>query len=91
MKPKECTTVVRLHVSCVAVRPFARWFRRGWENAYNRGAVTRFVCGGLPSSHFGSARMTCGTQPRVVGWEPWSASVETLPMSPRGASEEIRL
>jgi hypothetical protein len=32
-------------------------------SAYNRGAVTCFACGGLPSSRFGSARMTCGTQP----------------------------
>jgi hypothetical protein len=27
---------------------------------------------------FWSARMTCGTEPRAGGWEPWSSSVETL-------------
>jgi hypothetical protein len=61
--------VVRLCASCMAVRPFDRWFQRRWGNAYNRGAVTCFACGGLPSLRFGSARMTCGTQPpcRRVG------------------------
>jgi hypothetical protein len=47
MGPKGCTTAVRLHALRVAVRPFDRWFRRGWGNAYNRGAVTCFVHGGL--------------------------------------------
>jgi hypothetical protein len=32
-----------------------------------------------------------GPNPRVVGGEPWSTSVETLPVTPRGASEEICL
>jgi hypothetical protein len=30
-----------------------------------------------------------GPSPRVVGWEPWSTSVETLPVMLGGASEEI--
>jgi hypothetical protein len=32
-----------------------------------------------------------GPSPRVVGWEPWSTSVETLPVALGGASEEICL
>jgi hypothetical protein len=32
-----------------------------------------------------------GPNPRVVGGEPWSTSVETLPVTLRGASEEICL
>jgi hypothetical protein len=32
-----------------------------------------------------------GPSPRVVGWEPWSTSVETLPVTLGGASEEICL
>jgi hypothetical protein len=60
---------VRLHASCMAVRPFARWFRRGWGDAYNHGAVTCFACRGFGFFCFRSARMTCGTQPprRRVG------------------------
>jgi hypothetical protein len=42
--------VVRLHASCMAVRPFACWFQREWGNAYNRGAVTCFARSGLTSS-----------------------------------------
>jgi hypothetical protein len=32
-----------------------------------------------------------GPSPRVVGWEPWSTSVEALPVTLGGASEEICL
>jgi hypothetical protein len=60
---KGCTTMVRLHAPCVAVHPFDRWFRRGWGNAYNRGAVTCFVCGDLASSVSGQLRLTRGTRP----------------------------
>jgi hypothetical protein len=45
--------VVRLHASCVAVRLFARWFWRGWVNAYNRRAVTGFASGDLAPSILG--------------------------------------
>jgi hypothetical protein len=30
-----------------------------------------------------------GPSPHVVGWEPWSTLVETLPVTLGGASEEI--
>jgi hypothetical protein len=53
MKLKGRTTMVQLHASYVAARPFDRWFRQGWGNAYNRGAVTGFVCGNLASSVLG--------------------------------------
>jgi hypothetical protein len=53
MKPKGCATVVRLHASYVEVRLFACWFRRGWGNAYNRGAVTGFASGDLAPSVLG--------------------------------------
>jgi hypothetical protein len=49
MKPKGCTTVVRLHTSRTAVRPFACWFQREWGNAYNREVVTCFARSGLAS------------------------------------------
>jgi hypothetical protein len=81
MKPKGCTTVVRLHASCMVVRPFAHWFRRGWGNAYNREAVTYFACSGLASSVSGPLARHVGPSPRVGGWEPWSSSVETLPVT----------
>jgi hypothetical protein len=69
---------VQLHASCMAVRPFARWFRREWGNAYNRGAVTCFACSGLASSVSGQPARCVGPSPRAGGWEPWSSSVETL-------------
>jgi hypothetical protein len=50
LKSKGCIPVVRLHATYMAVRPFNRWFRRGWRSACNRGAVTRFARGGLASS-----------------------------------------
>jgi hypothetical protein len=35
--------------------------------------------------------MTCEACPHVIGWEPWCASGETLPVTLRGASGEICL
>jgi hypothetical protein len=61
------------------------------EGAHNRGAVVRSLCGGSPSSFFRSVSMTCGAWPRVIGWEPWCTSGETLPVTLRGASGEICL
>jgi hypothetical protein len=52
-KSKGCVFVVQLHATCMAVRPFTRWFRRGWRSACNRGAVTRSARGGLASSVLG--------------------------------------
>jgi hypothetical protein len=49
-KPEGCASAVRLHATCMAVRPFDRWFRRGWRSAFNREAVARSACGGLASS-----------------------------------------
>jgi hypothetical protein len=49
-KSKGCVPVVRLHATCMAVRPFNHWFRRGWRSAYNREAVTRSARDGLASS-----------------------------------------
>jgi hypothetical protein len=81
--------VVRLHASCIAVHPFARWFRQEWGNTYNRGVVSCFACTGLAFFRFWSARMTCGTQPprRRVGTlelvggdfarDAWNASGES--------------
>jgi hypothetical protein len=33
------------------------------EGVHNRGAVVRSLCGGSPSSFFGSVSMTCGAWP----------------------------
>jgi hypothetical protein len=62
-KPKGCTVEVRLDAHRVAVHPFDHRFLQRWESACNRGTFTCLVCGDSPSSRFGSARMTCGTQP----------------------------
>jgi hypothetical protein len=42
--------MVRLHASCMAVRPFACWFQREWGITYNRGVVTYLARSGLASS-----------------------------------------
>jgi hypothetical protein len=62
-KPKGRIVAVQLGAYRVVVHPFDHWFLRRWESACNRGAVACLACGGSPSSRFGSARMTCGTQP----------------------------
>jgi hypothetical protein len=62
-KPKGRTVVVRLDACRVAVHPFGHRFLRRWESACNRGMVTCLVCDGSPSSRFGSAHMTWGSQP----------------------------
>jgi hypothetical protein len=59
------------------------------EEAHNHGAVVRSLCGGLPSSRFGPACMTCEAWPRIIGWEPWCALGEALPVTLRDASGEI--
>jgi hypothetical protein len=38
-KSEGCIPVVRLHATCMAVRPFNRWFRRGWRSACNVGRL----------------------------------------------------
>jgi hypothetical protein len=63
MKPEGCASVVRLLASCMPVRPFDRWFQRGWRSACNRRAVTRSACGGFGFFRYGPACMSCGTQP----------------------------
>jgi hypothetical protein len=83
--------VVRLHATCMAVRPFNRWFRRGWRSACNRGAVARSACGGLASSVLGQLARRVGPSPRVVGGGPWSTLVKTLPATLEDASGEIHL
>jgi hypothetical protein len=50
---KVCIPLVQLHAACMAVRPFARWFRRRWKSVCNRWAVTRSTRGGLASSVLG--------------------------------------
>jgi hypothetical protein len=70
--------VVRLHASCMAVRPYACWFQREWGNAYNRGVVTCFARSGLASSVSCQLEWRVGPSPRVVGGGPWSMSVKTL-------------
>jgi hypothetical protein len=50
---KGCAPLVRLHVACMAVRPFTRWSGRKWRRACNRWAVTRTARGGLASSALG--------------------------------------
>jgi hypothetical protein len=52
-KSKGCISVVWLHATCEAVRPFNRWFQRGWRSACNRGAVARSARSGLASSVLG--------------------------------------
>jgi hypothetical protein len=52
-KPKGCAPLVQLHATCMAVRPFTRWFGRKWRSACNRWAVTRSARGGLASSVLG--------------------------------------
>jgi hypothetical protein len=42
--------LARLHAACTTVRPFTRWSRRKWRNAYNRWAVACTARGGLASS-----------------------------------------
>jgi hypothetical protein len=53
LKSKRCIPLVQLHAACMAVRPFARWFRRRWRSARNRWAVTCSARGGLASSVLG--------------------------------------
>jgi hypothetical protein len=62
-KPKGRIVAVWLDACHMAVHPFDHRFLRRWESACNRGAVTCLACGGSPFSCFGSACMTCGTQP----------------------------
>jgi hypothetical protein len=62
-EPKGRTFVVQLDACRVAVHPFDHRFLRRRESACNRGTVTCLACGGSPSLCFGSARMTCGSQP----------------------------
>jgi hypothetical protein len=62
-KPKGRAVAVRLDACRVVVHPFDHRFLQRWESACNRGAVACLACCGSPSSHFRSARMTCGTQP----------------------------
>jgi hypothetical protein len=62
-KPKGRTVAVRLDACRVAVHPFDHRFLQRWESSCNREAVACLACCGSPSSRFGSARMTCGTQP----------------------------
>jgi hypothetical protein len=66
-EPKGCTAAVQLDARRVAVHPFDHRSLRRWESAYNRGTVTCLARGGSPSSCFGSARMTCGSQPPCRG------------------------
>jgi hypothetical protein len=62
-KPKGRTVAVQLDAYRVAVHPFDHRFLRRWESACNRGTVTCLACSSSPSSCFGSAHMTCGSQP----------------------------
>jgi hypothetical protein len=52
-KSKGCAPLVRLHVACMAVRPFTRWSGRKWRGAYNRWAVKHSARGGLAPSVLG--------------------------------------
>jgi hypothetical protein len=52
-KSEGCAHLARLHVACMAARPFTRWSRRKWGNACNRWAVACTVRGGLASSALG--------------------------------------
>jgi hypothetical protein len=47
---EKCTHLARLHASCTAARPFARWSGQKWGAACNRWAVVRTARGGLASS-----------------------------------------
>jgi hypothetical protein len=60
-------------------------------NAYSRGAVTCFACGGLASLRFESARMTCGTQPPCCGVGTLEHVGGDFARDAWGASEEICL
>jgi hypothetical protein len=59
-KSKGCVSVVRLHATCMAVRPFNHRFRRGWRSACNRGAVWLLLSRA-------SLHDACEPSPRVVG------------------------
>jgi hypothetical protein len=90
-KPKGRTVVVRLDACHVAVHPFGHRFLRRWESAYNRGAVACLARGGSPSSRFGSARMTWGSQPPGRRGRTLERFDEDFARDARGASEEVCL
>jgi hypothetical protein len=52
-KSEKCAHLARLHASCMAVRPFARWSGQKWRAACNRWAVACTARGGLASSALG--------------------------------------
>jgi hypothetical protein len=47
---EKCAHLARLHATCMAARPFARWSGQKWRVACNRWAVARTAHGGLASS-----------------------------------------
>jgi hypothetical protein len=52
-KSGGCAHLARLHVACMAARPFTRWSGRKWRNARNRWAVACTARRGLASSALG--------------------------------------
>jgi hypothetical protein len=62
------------------------------EGAHNHGAAARSFVRWFA---FFMLRVSLydmwGLAPRVIGWAPWCMSGETLPVTLRGASEEICL
>jgi hypothetical protein len=59
---KRRITAGRFHAPCAAVRLPDRGCSEN-EGAFNHGAVEHSLCGGLPSSCFGSAYMMRGAWP----------------------------
>jgi hypothetical protein len=79
-----CTLLVRRFASLTAGCD-------GDGRAHNRRAVARSLCDDSPFSRFRPACMTCEAWPHVIGWEPWCASGETLPVTLWGTSGGICL
>jgi hypothetical protein len=52
-KSERCAHLARLHVACMAARPFTRWCGRKWRDACNRWTVACTTRGGLASSALG--------------------------------------
>jgi hypothetical protein len=52
-KLERCAHLARLHVACMAARPFTRWSGRKWRDACNRWTVACTARGGLASSALG--------------------------------------
>jgi hypothetical protein len=64
---EKCAHLARLHATCMAARPSARWSGQKWRVTCNRWAVVRTAHGGLASSALSRFAWRVGPSPRAAG------------------------